>query len=159
MYDHNYEQMVTASVAIKLDAPMFMDKEGNKVSNSKEAFGRATQYKITHPELIVMVDECGCNTNQTSDGNVGGQQFILPVNMTNGAGLQGSVVDMHFTVVPFTSGTGEAIMCAVILKSERDISEIPLTWISGIDVLHPNFDEGDPGLECDMYGEGKAMQG
>lgn len=115
-----------------------------------------------------MVDECGCNTNQTTDGNVGHQQFVLPVNMVDGAGLQGSVVDMHFTVVPFMTGEGEPVLCAVILKSDRDASEIPITWKSGIDLCRPNFNKGNHDLEGDIYdlsvfynnnGEGQAMQG
>jgi hypothetical protein len=32
------------------------------------------------------------------------------------------------------SGTGEPVMCAVILKSNKDISEIPLSWKMGIDI-------------------------
>jgi hypothetical protein len=44
---------------------------------------------------------------------------------------------MHFTVLAFISGTGEAIMCVIVLKSEKPIEEIPLSWRYGIDITKP----------------------
>jgi hypothetical protein len=34
----------------------------------------------------------------------------------------------------FTSGTGEAIMCAVVMKLEKSVEDLPITWKLGIDV-------------------------
>jgi hypothetical protein len=41
-------------------------------------------------------------------------------------------MDIHFTVLPFISGTGEAVMCAIIFKSKQDVSEIPISWKTGM---------------------------
>jgi hypothetical protein len=43
----------------------------------------------------------------------------------------GATTDLHY---PFVSGTGEAVMCAIIFKSEQVISEIPINWKTGIDI-------------------------
>lgn len=72
MYENNYEHMVEAGVAVKLENKICMDKQGNEVSRrEKEAYGMATKCIVTHPKLVIMVDECGCNTDQTNDGYVG----------------------------------------------------------------------------------------
>ena len=34
----------------------------------------------------------------------------------------------------FTCGTGEPVLCVVILKSEQDVKDIPLAWKWGIDI-------------------------
>jgi hypothetical protein len=63
---------------------------------------------------LVFVDETSSNTCQASDGHVGAQMFILQKD-GSGKGIIGSTTDMHFTVLTFEAGTGEAIMCAIIL--------------------------------------------
>jgi hypothetical protein len=68
------------------------------------------------------------------DGHVGGQLYVLPCNTTSEYGVVGATTDMHFSVLCFTSGTGHPVLCAVILKSNKEISEIPLTWKLGIDI-------------------------
>jgi hypothetical protein len=40
----------------------------------------------------------------------------------------GTTTDLHYTVLPFVSGTGEAVMCAIIFKSEQEIGEILINW-------------------------------
>ena len=45
-------------------------------------------------------------------------------------GIHGATTDIHFTTLGFTAGTGEPVMCAVIMKSKNDIQE---SWILGID--------------------------
>jgi len=70
MYDQVYEAMVSSNVAIKLDDPVWLNKENKIVQCKEEAFGRQTQYYITHPEYIVFVDEVGDNTSQKNDGQV-----------------------------------------------------------------------------------------
>jgi hypothetical protein len=62
--------------------------------------------------------------------------------MVDGAGLHGSTVDNHFTVLPFITGEGEAVLCAIILKSEKDVTDIPINWRYGIDVMQPVLNPG-----------------
>jgi hypothetical protein len=50
-------------------------------------------------------------------------------------GALGLAVDSHFTVLVFTTGTGNPIMVAVIFKSEQDQDKIPAIWTLGLDYL------------------------
>ncbi len=115
MYENAYEAMVTAGVAEKVDSP--------EESPSRSLF----HYKLTRPEYLLFVDETGCNTNQLNDGKVGGEQFIMPKDDPESGAPIGATTDLHFTVLPFVSGTGDAVMCAIIFKSEQKVSEILLS--------------------------------
>jgi hypothetical protein len=59
----------------------------------------------------------------------------------------GSTTDIHFTVLGFLSGTGEAVMCAIIFKSDQPVSEIPISWKLGLDIT------------CDADDHNKVMAG
>jgi len=103
--------------------------------------GLPSKFKLTRPEYVVFVDETGCNTNQLNDGRVGNEKFILPKQDSEFGAPIGATTDIHFTVLPFISGTGEAVMCAIIFKSQQDISEIPVSWKLGIDITIQNADD------------------
>ncbi len=102
--------------------------------------GLPTKYKLTRPEYLLFVDETGCYTNQLNDGKVGGELFIMPKNVGVAAAPAGATTDIHFTVLPFMSGTGEPVLCAIIFKSEQHISEIPVSWKTGIDLTVDDAD-------------------
>ncbi len=56
-------------------------------------------------------------------------------NDNNEAGAPiGSITDIHFTVLGFMSDTDEAVMCAIIFKSDQPVSEIPISWKLGLDI-------------------------
>jgi hypothetical protein len=105
---------------------------------------------LEHPELLVFVDKTGCNTSQIIDGHVGRQLYILPKDGTRGC-LFDLVSDMHFIFLPFIAGTGETIMCAVILKSKKPFEEIPLSWRYGIDLIKPLTDEKSSDNDYSKY--------
>ena len=71
--------------------------------------------------------------NQKDDGNLGGKLFIVPSNNPN-AWLQGATTDIHFTVLCFQAANGEPIMCAVVMKSEKESKDLPVSWKLGIDI-------------------------
>jgi hypothetical protein len=73
-----------------------------------------------------------------NDGKVGGEVFILPKNSGDAAAPIGATTDIYFTMLPFISGTGVPVLCAMIFKSELSISEIPLSWKLGIDITVSN---------------------
>jgi hypothetical protein len=52
------------------------------------------------------------------------------------------------------------LLCAIILKSDQDITEIPINWKLGIDIWK-NVNTGANQCEtfCLNYGEDKAMCG
>jgi hypothetical protein len=106
---------------------------GEITTEKSEMVGRPTKYKLIHPDHILFVDETGCNTNMKQDGHVGGELFVLPMDYMD-CGVSGVVTDMHFSVLCFTSGTGHPVLCSIILKSNKEISEIPMNWKLGIDI-------------------------
>jgi hypothetical protein len=109
MYENIYATMVEAGVAEELTEPIQYED------------GLPTKYRLIHPEYVLFVDETGCNTNQLNDGRVGGELFILPKMDSECGAPTGATTDLHYTVLPFVSGTGEAVMCAIIFKSEQEI--------------------------------------
>jgi hypothetical protein len=160
MYDCIYNCMVEAGIC-KLNADArYYNLNGVVVTDPANSFGRPTKYELTNPEMLVFVDETGCNTNQQTDGQIGGQNFVLPVDYK--AGLLSATTDIHFTVLCFNLGTGQPIMCAVILKSDQEVCKIPLSWKYGIDItkdLRIEESETDAELFHNNSGCGKAMQG
>jgi hypothetical protein len=127
MYDGAYEGMVEAGVAVKLEEEVMYDKFGEITTDKSKRYGRPTKYKLTHPEEILFVDETGCNTNMREDGHVGGETFALPAK-DDDCGRSGATTDIHFSVLCFTNGVGDPVLCAIILKSAKDIDDVPVTW-------------------------------
>jgi hypothetical protein len=132
IYDLIYENMIEAGVAMNLECEQMFDVNGNITTDEKEKHSRPSRYQIIKPERCVFVDETGCNTNCQNDGLVGGQRHIVGTKQVEGARTS-ATTDLHLTVLAFTSGTGEAIMCAIILKSDKKIEDIPVNWKLGID--------------------------
>ncbi len=56
--------------------------------------------------------------NHLNDGKVGGEVFILPKKSDDDAAPIRATTDLHFTVLPFISGTGVPVFCAINFKSE-----------------------------------------
>jgi hypothetical protein len=54
MYEQVYDMMV---ISIKLENPVWLDKEHNTVQSKEKAFGRQTKYFIKHPDYLIFVDE------------------------------------------------------------------------------------------------------
>jgi hypothetical protein len=157
MYDRTYMAMVKSGIAELLEEEVLFNRDNNVVEEN--GFGRKSRYKITHPEYLLFCDETGSNTNMKNDGHVGGELFVLPVE-SRGSAVLGSATDIRFTVLPFTAGTGEPVMCAVLLKSERKVSELPLSWTAGIDITkNIRTNDNDIELFMDNSSDGEAMQG
>jgi hypothetical protein len=103
MYDVVYDEMVDAGVAKKRETPVFMDKEGNVVSDfDSKRYGRKSDVEITHPNYILFANETGCNTCQKKDGHTGGSKFVcetgtVPSRISNTA-------DHRYTLLPYTKG-------------------------------------------------------
>ena len=54
-------------------------------------------------------------------------------NQTEGVRV-GNYTDLNFMVMPFIAGTGEAVMCSIILKSEKKPEDVPaLLHLLGLD--------------------------
>jgi len=126
MYENVYERMVEAGIAKKEDIETVQED------------GLPSKYTLTLPEYLIFLDETGCNTNQVNDRKVKGEVFILPKNSGDAAAPIGATTNIHFTVLPFISGTGVPVLSAIIFKSEPSISEIPLSWKLGIEITVSN---------------------
>jgi hypothetical protein len=83
--------------------------------NKQESIGRETHFLLTRPDYILFVDKVGCNTLQKSDGNVGGQKFV--VGKKKRALIRSSHQDCHFTVLGFTNAVGEPVCCVIIIAA------------------------------------------
>jgi hypothetical protein len=79
------------------------------------------------------VNETGCNTNMKTDRHIGSRRYVMAVDQVKRA-RAGVTSDIHFTVLAFTSGTGEAIMRAIVMKSEKHVTKLLISWRLGIDV-------------------------
>ena len=148
MYDQVCEAMVRSNVAIKLDDAVWLNKENNIVQSKEEAFGRQTQYYITHPDYLVFVDEVGDNTSQRNDGNAGGEKFI--VDKDKRAVKKSSYQDSHFTVLGFTLATGEPLCCAIVYSSQ--VEDVDVAIRMGIQPWCEINGEGVADLEANSNG-------
>ena len=81
MYLRFGEEMEHAKVAEKLAEPVWMNREG-EIVDEYDAFGCKVTHRIDRPDMILCMDEVGCNTCQKGDGNVGGEKLICPVGHT-----------------------------------------------------------------------------
>ena len=141
MYDDVYDSMVDAGVAIKLDQPL--NHHTGKLH---------VNYKLTHPEMCLVVDEVGANLNQKDDGHVGGQKFMCEVGAI--PQMKVSTKDKHFTLMGFTSLSGEAVMCLLILTGVNEKVEVE----TGIDLTAPTYGDYDDDDYFDQNcGKGKMF--
>ena len=141
MHDDVYDSMVDAGVAIKLDQPL--NHHTGKLH---------VNYKLTHPEMCLVVDEVGANLNQKDDGHVGGQKFMCEVGAI--PQIKVSTKDKHFTLMGFTSLSGEAVMCLLILTGVNEKVEVE----TGIDLTAPTYGDYDDDDYFDQNcGKGKMF--
>ena len=152
MYEYIYDEMLTANIASPREHPVYTDREGNEVQES-ERFGLAQSISIDHPDYILFADESGCQTNQKQDGKVANRKYIVEHGTVPQVICNTS--DHRFTILPFTSGSGEAVCCVLIFQHKED--EIPMTWKTGIDITVENplrNEKGEIDLEMNI-GESK----
>ncbi len=112
-----YEAMVKSNVAIELEEEVYVRADGTITQDKAESVGRKTKFILTRPEYVFFVDEVGCNTSQKSDGNVGGQKFVVSQEWR--ALQKSSHQDCHFTVLGFTNAKGEPACCLIILAASE----------------------------------------
>jgi hypothetical protein len=152
MYDGIYKTMARAGVAEELPECVLQDRKGNTaLEHDPKRYGRKTNFKLTHTERVLFVDEVEENTSQKQDSRIGGRKLIV----TRGTRSQerSSYRDCHFTVLGFTAALGEPMMCAVIVAAKK------LTAIeaSGFNPLSTGMDE--PRTLKEKSGHKKYKQG
>jgi hypothetical protein len=159
MYDGVYTSMVEAGIAVQTDYEMMYDETGEETYDVSKMVGRPTKLKLKRPKYLLFADATGCNTNQNEDKYAGGELFALPAKESVG-GVIGATSNIHFTKKCFTSALGDPVLCAVILKSDKHISELPLSWKLGIDIRR-DVQVGTTRYEYFQanYGEGHVFAG
>ena len=83
----------------------------------EEAYGRKTKYMLTLPKKVFFVDECRDNTLQKNDENVGRQKFLVDPNQQ--ALIHSAFDGCRFTVLGFTTATGQPVCCALIIACKE----------------------------------------
>jgi hypothetical protein len=71
-----------------------------------------------------------------SDENIGGSCYIMGYGQNKG-GRTSVTLDIHFTVhlrLLWALGTRDVVMCVIIMRSEKDVTDLPMSWTLGIDV-------------------------
>jgi hypothetical protein len=149
MYDQVYDRMEYAGVAVRLEEPIWVDKNQQPASE-ENAFGRKVTHLLTRPDMVVFVDEVGSNTSQEGDGAIGGELKICAKGLVPRESA--TTNNHHFTVLGFTAATGEAIMCAIIVSGKSLKPEV----VTGIDVFSEKIgDESDFDFTEKNSGPGK----
>ena len=145
-----YERLVDNKIAVKLPEPVWMDKQGNIVESEGEAWGRKTQYKMLHSWAIIHLDEKGNNTDQSKDGNCGGERTCGAVGAH--AHISCSMANCRWTNIPCFASNGQLLTNATIFQNDNADGAIPLSTALGHDVGVNAIDHEDPrgvsALEC-----------
>ena len=145
--------MEDAGVAERLENPVWMNKSGEEV-NEDDAFGCKVTHKITRPDMCLVVDEVGGNTNQKGDGNVGGELQLCESGKTPQQKI--NTKDKHYTLLGLTALTGEPVMCIVIFAGTKEHAIVE----SGLDLSAPTFGSpSDPDFFEKNSGKGKRFPG
>eukprot|EP00978_Attheya_sp_CCMP212_P026409 scaffold86813_cov51-Attheya_sp.AAC.1 len=153
MYNEIYEEMAEAGVAMELDEPVWVDKDGNGVKQG-QAMGRKNTHRLIHPDYTLHVDEVGGDTSQKGDDHDGGVKFLTAPDTIPTTGTADNA--NHFTTMCFAAGDGKPVMCVVIMTGvqQKTVHEI------GIDMLADC--EGtvdDPDYYENNIGPGKRFPG
>ncbi len=67
--------------------------------------------------------------------------FILPKLDSRCGAPAGATTDLHYMVLPFISGTGKAVMCVILFKSDQNVSEFPINWKTGINITCDDIED------------------
>ena len=174
MYVDVEKHMVAAGVAVKLDEPKWMDKEGNEVEEL-DSFGMKVETKLTHPHCCLVMDETGGDTNMMNDSASGGKKFVgrKGQEVRQMAGKKGK----RYTTIGLTGLDGKPAMCIVIfagvernLQMESGVDTSVVDRDSNADAYADDADAADDDdtltqEEEDLayfrsnYGEGKLFPG
>ena len=79
--------------------------------------------------MCLVVDKVGSNSSQRGDGHIGGQKYQCEKGMIPQIKASYSN-ERHFTTLGFTSLSGEATLCLVIIAGVKELYDIE----TGIDI-------------------------
>ena len=141
MYDDVYESLVQSGNAEK----------SNEFSSEYDGPFK-TNFKLTHPENCLVVDEVGSNISQKGDGHIAGKKYVCEIDSIPKE--QASHTDKHFTLLGFTALSGEPVLCLIIIAGIKQMYEIE----TGIDIdATPIGDPNNSDYFVNNRGKGKLF--
>ena len=159
MYSHIEEVLVHESkIAEYLPEPVWMDEEGNEVSEDK-AFGCKVKVKFTRPDLAICCDEVGCNISQDGDGCEGGTKYVCHID--DEPAKSSTKRDSHFTCLGLTRFDGHPLMCVILLtgKKRNLMVETGIDTSTDIPIVGDIETDGQYEFFRNNFGEGKLFPG
>ena len=148
MYELVYKAMSQAGVAEKLPEAQWQNEKGEHVSKEMTVREKG-EYKVTHPDHILYVDEVGNNTRQKDDGNKGGEKYLALRGTQSRKAC--SISDAHWTTLGFTAGNGQPVLCAIILAGQSLSVEERLE----VDLFAPLPNKQSSLFHRENYGRGR----
>lgn len=104
------EHLVEKGLAEELEQPVLMDRDGIVVDDPDKACGLPVHHGFTHPNILLHMDEVGCDANMKDDGHANGEAFIVEGTGTR-SDLPATSNDIRFTLLPITNFLGEPVCC------------------------------------------------
>ena len=127
MYNHIIDELVHAKLAVKLETPTWMNRNG-EVCTEEEAYGCKVHHMITRPELCFCGDEVGGNISMQGDGHNRGELLLTEKGKV--PQRKASTQSCKFTMIGLTSFSGEPVMCVLIIEGKLPNGSIE----SGVDI-------------------------
>ena len=153
MYNHAIDAMVDAGLAIELNEPVWMDRNGN-VCSEEDAFGCKVHHKLLRPDMCMCGDEVGNNISMKGDGHAGGE-LLLTAKKSVGQ-RKCSTRNRKFTLIGLTAFSGEPVMCVIIVEGKLPNGAIE----AGIDItVTPKGSIDDPDFIFNNSGNGSYYPG
>jgi hypothetical protein len=123
MYDSVYKLLVADGYASPMLHPKYYDALGKQCGKDDiNRFGELVDLTFKYPELVLVADECGTNTNMSKEKlSAGNMKHASTLGIT--ATIPACTSDCHFTTMVWTALTGEPVMVVVIIEKESE-----LTW-------------------------------
>lgn len=164
MYDLTYDVWVDCGIAVKLEQPVWVDRQGQEVSREvvdnqtddekKEHKYLICNHRLIFPEGGLNMDEVGHSTGSCRDNLQGNEKRISIAGET--PQRLASETDIAWTQLAVTALTGEAVCCVVIIEGERFKPED----LTGMDVTVASSSMNMSFLDKDNnHGPGKLYPG
>jgi len=131
MYENVYELLIKDGYAERMLHPKYYDLLGKQCAKDDiNRFGELVDITFKHPELVLVADECGTNTNMSKEKMSSGNKKHASTRGID-VKIPACTSDCHFTTMVWTALTGEPVMVVVIIEKESD-----LTWseLHGFDI-------------------------
>lgn len=143
MRDDISSEMVSAGVAVPLDKPVLIDKNGNVVFSKKDSFSYPVIHDVTNPDHVAVADELSSSILQKGDGHVGSAKLLCEKGLAPRKATSNQ--DKHFTMLGCTAISGElAMRCAIFSGiSENLLVETGVDFAKSFvsDIDNPRFFE------------------